>query len=132
MGDKNLSILFVDDPREWFCKKEFSDYINWRRDFSYTFPDLHMNNQTRSYGSSLYTFNAVGFPKKKKNREKNLYHLYNLCDMIFKEIRDALSEPVIDLFHDERLGDGIAVVVKFCNDIHPSESAKLLYHKRSL
>ena len=42
--------------------------------------------------------------------------------MIFKEIRDALSEPVIDLFHDERLGDGIAVVVKFCNDIHPSES----------
>ena len=52
--------------------------------------------------------------------------------MIFKEIRDALSEPVIDLFHDERLGDGIAVVVKFCNDIHPSESAKLLYYKRSL
>ena len=49
--------------------------------------------------------------------------------MIFKEIRDALSESVIDLFYDERLGDGIAVVVKFCNDIHPSESAKLLYHK---
>ena len=42
--------------------------------------------------------------------------------MIFKEIRDALSEPVIDLFHDDRLGDGIAVAVKFCNDLHPSES----------
>ena len=42
--------------------------------------------------------------------------------MIFKKIRDALSEPVIDLFHDDRFGDGIAVAVKFCNDIHPSES----------
>ena len=63
MGDKNLSILFVDDPREWFCKIEVHDYINWRRDFSYTFPDLHMKDQARSYGSSLYTFNAV----RKKN-----------------------------------------------------------------
>ena len=115
MGDKNLSILFVDDPREWFCKIEVHDYINWRRDFSYTFPDLHMKDQARSYGSSLYTFNAV--------RKKKLYHFYNLCDIIFKEIRDALSEPVIDLFHDKRVGDGIAVAVKFCDDIHPSEPA---------
>ena len=51
-----------------------------------------------------------------------MYHFYNLCDIIFKEIRDTLPEPVIDLFHDERLGDGIAVAVKFCGDIHPSES----------
>ena len=42
--------------------------------------------------------------------------------MIFKKIRDALSEAVIDLFHDDRFGDGIAVAVKFRNDIHPSES----------
>ena len=28
-----------------------------------------MNDQTRSYGSSQYTFNAVNFPKE-KNREK--------------------------------------------------------------
>ena len=70
MGDKNLSILFVDDPREWFCKKEFRDCINWRRNFSYTFPDLHMNNQTRSYSSFLYNFNAVGFPKKKRTGKK--------------------------------------------------------------
>ena len=70
MGDKNLSILFVDDPREWFFKKEFRDCINWRRGFSYTFPDLHMNNQTRSNGSSIYIFNAVGFPKKKGTGKK--------------------------------------------------------------
>ena len=70
---------------------------------------------------SLYTFNAVDFPKE-KNEEKILYHFYNLCDIIFKEIRDTLPETVIDLFHDERLGDGIAVAIKFCDDIHPSES----------
>ena len=52
-----------------------------------------------------------------------MYHFYNLCDKIFKEIRDTLSELVIDLFYDERLGDGIAIAVKFCNDIHPSQSA---------
>ena len=69
MGDKNLSVLFVDDPREWFCKNEVSDCINWHRGFSYTFPDLHINDQTRSYGSSLYTFNAVEFLKE-KNRKK--------------------------------------------------------------
>ena len=75
MGDKNLSILFVDDLREWFFKKEFRDCINWRRGFSYTFPDLHMNNQTRSNGSSLYIFNAVGFPKK-KGTGKKIYITY--------------------------------------------------------
>ena len=42
---------------------------------------------------------------------------------MFKEIRDSLSEPVIDLFHDERLDDGIAEAVKFCYDAHPSETA---------
>ena len=68
MGDKNLSVLFVDDPREWFYKNEVTHYINWHRFFSYTFPDLHINDQTRSYGSSLYTFNAVEFLKE-KNRE---------------------------------------------------------------
>ena len=88
MSDKNLTVLFADDPRGWFCKKEARDYINWHRDFSYTFLDLHMNDQTGSYGSSLYTFNAVHFPKK-KNGKKNLYHFYNLCNIIFKEIRDA-------------------------------------------
>ena len=62
MGDKNLSVLFVDDRRDWFCKKEVRDYINWRKGFSYTFTDLHMNNQTKSYDSSLDTFNAVDFP----------------------------------------------------------------------
>ena len=70
MGDKNLSILFVDDRREWFFKKEFRDCIYWRRGVSYTFPDLLMNNQTRSNGSSLYTFNAVGFPKEKEPGKK--------------------------------------------------------------
>ena len=69
MGDKNLSVFFVDDPREWFCKKEVRDCINWRRDFYYTFLDLHMKDHTRSYGSSLYTFNAADFPKE-KNGEK--------------------------------------------------------------
>ena len=53
MIDKNLSVFFVDDPREWFCKKEVRDYINWRMEFSYTFLDLPMKDQTRSYGSSL-------------------------------------------------------------------------------
>ena len=52
-----------------------------------------------------------------------MYHFYNLCDLIFKEIRDTLSEPVTDLFHDKRLADGIAIAVKVCNDIYPSESA---------
>ena len=75
MGDKNLSILFVDDLREWFFKKEFRDCINWRRGFSYTFPDLHMNNQTRSNGSSICIFNAVGFPKK-KGTGKKIYITY--------------------------------------------------------
>ena len=81
-----------------------------------------MDNQTRSYDSSLYTFNTVDFLKGKIG-ENILYHFYNLCDIIFKEIRDALSEPVIDLFHDERLCDGIAVAIKSCDDIYPSESA---------
>ena len=123
MGDKNLSVFFVDDPREWFCKKEVRDCINWRRDFYYTFLDLHMKDHTRSYGSSQYTFNAADFPKE-KNGEKILCHFYNLCDIIFK---DALSEPVIDLFHDERVGDGIAVAVKLCDDKHSSESASYCY-----
>ena len=70
MNDKNFSVLFMDDPREWFCKKEARDYINWRRDFSYTFPRFAYDDQTISYGSSLYTFNAVDFPKE-KNGEKN-------------------------------------------------------------
>ena len=116
---KNLSVLFVDDLRKWFRKKEVRDCINWCRYFSYTFPDLHMNDQT---SSSLYTFNAVDFPKQ-KNWEKTLHHFYNLCNIIFKEIRDNLSEPVIHLFHDKRLGNGIAIAVKLCNEIHPSESA---------
>ena len=88
MGNTNLSLLFVDDLCEWFCKKEVRDYINWHRDFSYTFPDLHMNNQTRSYGSSLYTFNAVDFPKEKNGGGEILYHFCNLCDIIHKELRD--------------------------------------------
>ena len=112
----------MDDLRKWFRKKEVGDYINWCRYFPYIFPDLHMNDQTRSYGSSLYTFNAVDFPKE-KNWEKTLHHFYNLCNIIFKEIRDNLSEPVIHLFHDKRLGNGIATAVKLCNEIHPSESA---------
>ena len=70
MGNTNLSLLFVYDLCEWFCKKEVRDYINWHRDFSYTFPDLYMNHQTRSYGSSLYTFNAVDFPKEKNGGGK--------------------------------------------------------------
>ena len=69
MGDKNLSVLFVDNRLDWFCNKEVRDYMNWRKGFSYTFTDLHMNNQTKSYGSSLYTFNAVDFHKE-KNGEK--------------------------------------------------------------
>ena len=81
-----------------------------------------MDNQTRSYDSSLYTFNTVDFLKGKIG-ENILYHFYNLCDIIFKEIRDALSEPVIDLFHDEKLCDGIAIAIKSCDDIYPSESA---------
>ena len=56
------------------------------------------------------------------NGKKNLYHFYNLCDIIFKEIRDALLESIIDLSHEERLGENIVVAVKFCDDIHPSES----------
>ena len=81
-----------------------------------------MKDQARSSGSSLYTFNAVDFPKE-KNGEKFLYYFYNLCDIIFKEIRDPLSELVTYLFHNKkRLGDGIAVAIKFCKDIHPSES----------
>ena len=70
MSDKNLTVLFADDPRGWFCKKEVRDYINWHRGFSYTFLDLHMNDQTGSYGSSLYTFNAVHFPEKKNGKKK--------------------------------------------------------------
>ena len=102
MGDKNLSVLFADDPREWFFKKKVRDYIAWRRVFSYTLPNLGMNGQTRSCGLSLYNFNAVDFPKE-TNGEKVLYNFYNFCDFVFKWIRDALSEPVIDLFHKKGL-----------------------------
>ena len=121
MGNTNLSLLFVDDLCEWFCKKEVRDYINWHRDFSYTFPDLYINDQTRSYGSTLYTFNAVDFPKE-KNRGKILYHFCNLCDIILKELRDALSGPLIIFFRYEKLDDDITIAIKFCNDIHPPES----------
>ena len=51
--------------------------------------------------------------------EKVLYHFYNVCNLIFKEVRACLSEPQIDLFYDERIGDGIAVAVKFWSDIDP-------------
>ena len=64
---------------------------------------------------------------KKRTGKKILYHFCNLCDIIFKEIKDALSEPVIDLFHYERVGDGIAVAVKLCDDKHSSESANCCY-----
>ena len=64
MGDKNLSVLFVDDPREWFFKKKVRDYIPWRRIFSYTLPNLLMNGQRRSCGLYLYNINTVDFPKE--------------------------------------------------------------------
>ena len=64
MGDKNLSVLFVDDPREWFFKKKVRDYITWRKIFSYTLPNLLMNGQRRSCGLYLYNINTVDFPKE--------------------------------------------------------------------
>ena len=86
-----------------------------------TFHELHLNVEIRRYGSGLYSFNAVDFPKEKKG-EKILYHFYNLCDMISGTVRCPLSEPSIDLFFNESPGKGIAIAVKFCSDIHPSNS----------
>ena len=81
-------------------------------DHNVTFPNLHLNDELRVYVSSLYTFNAVDFPNEMQC-EKVSYHFYNLRDLIFKDVRTCLSESQIDLFYDERIGDGIAVAVKF-------------------
>ena len=50
-----------------------------------------------------------------------MYHFYNLRDLIFKDVRACLSESQIDLFYDERIGDGIAVAFKFSSNIDPKE-----------
>ena len=96
MDDKNLSALFLDDAREWFCEKEVRDYINWCRGFCYTFPDLHMNDQTISYDSSIYTFKEVDFPKE-KIKVKILYHFYSLCNIIFKKL-EMLYQSLLLIF----------------------------------
>ena len=64
--------------------------------------------------------------RKKKKEEEILYYFYNLYDMIFGKGRlsekGQLSEPNIDLFFNESLGVSLAIVAKFCSDIHPSGS----------
>ena len=105
--------------------KEVDNYRAWHISFNYAFPELHLNDEIRRYGSGLYSFNAADFPKEKKE-EEILYHFYNLYDMIFGKGRlsekGQLSEPSIDLFFNESLGVSIAIAAKFCSDIHPSGS----------
>ena len=69
--------------------KEVDNYRAWHMSFNCAFPELYLNDEIRRYGSGLYSFNAVDFPKEKKE-EKILYHFYNLYDMIFGKGR--LSE----------------------------------------
>ena len=54
---------------------------------------------------------------------KVLYHFYQLSNMIFVNVRSKLSEPQVDLFCDEAVNDGnrLAIAIKFCPDVHPSE-----------
>ena len=43
--------------------------------------------------------------------------------MIFVNVRSKISEPQIDLFYNEAVtdGNGLAIAIKFCPDIHPSK-----------
>ena len=90
------------------------------KDSNFLFPALHLNDKIRSYEERLYTFNAVGLSNTKV-RDKVFYHFYQLSNMIFVNVRSKLSEP--DLFCDEAVNDGnrLAIAIKFCPDIHPSE-----------
>ena len=109
------------DPGEWISQAEINKYKVWRMDSYYMFPDLHVNDENRKYGEDLYVFNAVDFPNHKQC-QKVLIHFYQLCDLMFGKTRSCLSESEIDLFYDERHFEGIGMSLKFCSDIHPSES----------
>ena len=118
---KHWRMDFVYDPCEWISRGEINKYKVWHMDFDYTFPDLHMNDENRKYGEHLHTFNAVDFPNYKQC-EKVLSHFYQLCNLMFGEVRSSLSEPEFDFFYDERLFEDMGIAVKFCSDINPSES----------
>ena len=103
---KNWRMDFDYDTREWISQGEINKYKVWRMKFDYTFPDLQITDGNRKYGERLYTFNAVEFPDYKQYK-KVLSHFYQLCDLMFGEVRSSLSEPEIDLFNDERLFEGM-------------------------
>ena len=84
------------DPCEWISQAEINKYKVWCMDSDYTLLDLHMNDENRKYEEDLYVFNAIDFPNHKQC-QKVLSHLYQLCDLIFGEVRSCLSEPEIDL-----------------------------------
>ena len=109
------------DPGEWISQTEINKYKVWRMDSDYTFPDFHMNDEHRKHGEDLYIFDAIDFPNHKQC-QKVLSRFYQFCDLMFGEVSSCLSEPEIDLFYDERHFEGMGMSVKFCSDIHLSES----------
>ena len=109
------------DPHELISQAEMNKYKVWRMESDYTFPYLHMNDENSKYGEDLYVFNAKDFANHKQG-QKVLSYFYQLCDLMFGEVRSCLSEPEIDLFYDERHFEGMGMSVKFCSDIHLSES----------
>ena len=112
------------DPHELISQAEMNKYKVWRMESDYTFPYLHMNDEKRKYGEDLYVFNAKDFENHKQG-QKVLSHFYQLCDLMFGEVRSCLSEPEIDFFYDERHFEGMGMSLKFYLDIHPSESQNL-------
>ena len=107
------------DPHELISQAEMNKYKVWRMESDYTFPYLHMNDENSKYGEDLYVFNAKDFANHKQG-QKVLSYFYQLCDLMFGEVRSCLSEPEIDLFY-ERHFEGRGMSLKFCSGIHPSE-----------
>ena len=115
------------EPDEWISSFAVDDYIDRRikLGLSSHYPDLHIYKENKAYGLSLYKMNGMiqnGNDHDVYSYNKVLELLYQGCEHIFEEFEKQVPSPDINLFYNEKNSLPLIITVKFCPDIHPTES----------
>ena len=118
---------YHNEPDEWISSFAVDDY-NDRRiklGLSSHYPDLHICKENKASGLSLYKMNGMiqnGDDYDVYSYNKVLEFFYQGCERIFEGFEEQLPSADINLFYNEKNSPPLVITVKFCPDIHPTES----------
>ena len=118
---------YHNEPDEWISSFAVDHYIDRRIKLGLPshYLDLHICKENKASGLSLCKMNGViqngdGYDVYSYN--KVLKFFYQGCECIFEGFEEQLPSSDINIFYNEKNSPPLVITVKFCLDIHPTQS----------